>query len=237
MEHNWNFPPDDSGPFPESEEAYTRLTDARAAAQAHRYDEALEGFIWYHENSRNVPGHGGVRLSFALSNWIELGRAYPPARTALVEVRDRKTETLLNGDRDDAYFRDVVAINKRLGCERATYELFAELNALSPDLAQHYASLALPAVIKAGDLDLVRRFLPSPAVELTRLRDLFNLLIQNGSLQHSVEIYVYGLRELLKTFREIGDVEEAAKIRAAALESFEVPVVRDAIRRELELWE
>ena len=39
----------------------------------------------------------GVRLSFALSYWEQLGEVYPPALTALKKTRDDKTALLLDG--------------------------------------------------------------------------------------------------------------------------------------------
>jgi hypothetical protein len=237
MEQEWDFFSRNSGTLLTPEDVYKRLRDARAAAKAHRYEEALDGYLWFHENSSDVPGMAGVRLSFALADWIALGRAYPPARSALEALRDRKAKIILKGFRDVAFFRDVVAIDKRLGRERATYELFIELHAASPDLAQNYARLALPAIIHSGDPHLARQFLPVPSVELSRLRSTFDASSGRMRLGVAVEIFVRGLRELLDTFHAIGESTEAGRIRATALESFESLEVRDAVRRELERWE
>jgi len=50
--------------------------------------------------------------------------------------------------RDIPFFQDVVSINTYLDCERATYELFVELNASFPLLAQNaYAELAMRAIV------------------------------------------------------------------------------------------
>ena len=75
MEQKWDYFARNSGKtIPDAREVHNRLREARAAAKAGRYEEALDGYIWFHENSVNIPGLGGVRLSFALVSWIDLGR-------------------------------------------------------------------------------------------------------------------------------------------------------------------
>src|SRR6267142_6887314 len=174
MEQEWDYFTRNSGKNAagfSAADVQKRLHEAHVAAQAGRCEEALDGYIWFHENSVDVPGMGGVRLSFALAYWMELARVYPPARTALEDIRDRKTRSILNGIRDIPFFHDVVAINRYLGCERATYELFVTLNSSAPVLAGVYASLAMPAIINSGDFNLARQHMPPPAEELNRLNE------------------------------------------------------------------
>jgi hypothetical protein len=51
-----------------------------------------------------------VRLSFALSDWIELGRRYPKARNALIEIRDADARQFTDG----GYIGDPQAAFERL---------------------------------------------------------------------------------------------------------------------------
>src|SRR4051812_22582627 len=60
------------------------LEDAEKFAREGKYQQALERHIWYHENALKYDqAQFGVRLSFALSDWAELGKVYPPAKVAL----------------------------------------------------------------------------------------------------------------------------------------------------------
>lgn len=212
-----------------------RLHDARAAANAGRYDEALDGYIWFHENSVNAPGMAGVRLSFALFYWIKLGQAYPPARVALEAIRDRKSKSLLNGIRDVPFFHDVVAINKHLGCERATYELFVALNSTSPLLARDaYAELAMPAIVNCGDFELARIVMPDHEEQLQRCALVFRLQSGRVDFQTCIRLYANRVKLLLKTLLGIGDTERAERLRTSALESFDSAEVREAVRVALE---
>jgi len=232
MEQQWDYFSRNSGTKPE--DVHKQLHDAHAAARAGRYEEALDGYIWFHENSENVPGLGGVRLSFALSYWVNLGRVYPPARTALEEIRDRKTKTILNGFRDLASFHDVVSINTHLGCERATYELFVTLNSSSPALAGAYSALALPAIVSNGDFHLARQFLPPPSEEPQRLAEMFKRMNEAVDLQTCIHLYVRDVNIILETLRGVGDLNQANQVYASALDSFESPQVREAVRLALD---
>jgi len=68
------------------------LSDTQQMVREGRYQEALERFVWFHDHAleHEPSAMYGVRLSFALSYWKSLGDVYPPAMTALVEMRNRK---------------------------------------------------------------------------------------------------------------------------------------------------
>ena len=130
-----------------------RLQRGLESAAAGRYGEALRDYIWFHEHAlEHEPSLYGVRLSFALWYWIELGHVYPEARSALKRIRDEKTARLLNGDADRDLFQDVESINERLENDEATYELFAALERANPDFAGACADLAMPAIVEGRRL-------------------------------------------------------------------------------------
>jgi hypothetical protein len=78
----------------------------------------------------------GVRLSFALSYWVELGRKYPKAKRALLEIRDGDTRKLMEGRGSLQLFKDVEGINHQFGNEDATYALFKAVQERDPALAR-----------------------------------------------------------------------------------------------------
>jgi hypothetical protein len=56
------------GPKDKAEQA---LVDARRLAQTGDYAGALEKHVWFHDNALAIrPGYYGVRLSFALADWV-----------------------------------------------------------------------------------------------------------------------------------------------------------------------
>lgn len=220
-----------------------RLQRGLESAAAGRYEDALRDYIWFHENAlEHEPSLYGVRLSFALWYWIELANEYPEARRALKRIRDEKTARLLNGDTSRDLFHDVESINERLENEEATYELFTALEKANPDFADICADLAMPAIVKAGDFEMARRYTPSPGDALRRYSETLNLDIEAlerespskaPRLEAYVQIYVRRVHLLLEILRGNNENPEADALLVRALELVELPSVRDAVREGL----
>jgi hypothetical protein len=221
-----------------------RLQRGLESAAAGRYEDALRDYIWFHEHAlEHEPSLYGVRLSFALWYWIELANEYPEARTALKRIRDEKTARLLSGDTNRDLFHDVESINERLENEEATYELFAALDKTNPDFAGTCADLAIPAIVKAEDFEMARRYTPSPADTLRRYSEVLNRDIEGlerqppskaPRLEAYVQIYVRRVHLLLKILRGNSGNPEADALLVRALELIKSPSVRDAVREGLQ---
>src|SRR5436190_22278410 len=110
------------------------LADARRLVQSGHYAAALEKHVWFHDHALAVePSYYGVRLSFALRDWVELGRKYPPAMEKLQSIRDEKIALLSSGSREREVFHDVVSINEYLGQREKTVQLFNQFDAADPE--------------------------------------------------------------------------------------------------------
>jgi len=76
-------------------DARQRLFRARDLSHAGRPTEALREQVWFHQYAlAEIPSLAGIRLSFALSDWIVLANVYPPAmleRLNRVIERNRNT--------------------------------------------------------------------------------------------------------------------------------------------------
>ncbi len=104
------------------------MDEAEAAAQAGRYAEALEGFLWCFDHGEKVrPAFGGVHDSFLIADILSLAEVYPPALEALVSRRDERAHRLSAGTASlyDAF--DFVAINRYLGQQELTLRIFGTL--------------------------------------------------------------------------------------------------------------
>lgn len=217
-----------------------RLQRGLESAAAGRYEDALRDYIWFHEHAlEHEPSLYGVRLSFALWYWMELAHEYPEARRALKRIRDEKTARLLNGDTDRELFHDVESINERLENDEATYELFAALERANPDFAGVCADLAMPAIVKAEDFEMARRYTTSPEDTLRRYSEALNRDIEElerqppskaPRLEAYVQIYVRRVDLLLKILRGNAETPEAEALRLRALELVRSPSVRSAVR-------
>ena len=149
-----------------------RLLSGQQAAQEGRYAEALSAYVWFHNNAlKHEPALYGVRLSFALGYWLDLGRSYPKAVEKLREIRDKKVLAILKvrGDRD--LFHDVASINRELDESQETCDLFQQLHRQHPDFAQQCVSLAMDALVDCKAYTLAHQYSPDPEGKLLRLSD------------------------------------------------------------------
>lgn len=226
-------------------QAHDILDRARKAREEKRFEDALRDHLWFHENALNVePSMAGVRLSFALRDWIYLGEQFPLARRALQGLRDRDTARMLSGGATVQLFHDISAINSALGDERATQELFTQLDVQMPDLARQCADFALPALVASEDFALARRYIPQPLERVGALAQRLNAyvkeLAKSGSTSSAPALLAYVLnyakevRLVLEVLLRQGDDEEAAAVSAAALDQLESAALRDAVQREFD---
>ena len=110
---------------------------AKQFAREGKFAEALERHEWFHHHAlEHHPAYYGVRLSFALGAWKELGEKYPPAFESLRGVRDQGVARLRAGGASDEVFHDVVSINHTLGDDAASVRLFHEVEASDPASAK-----------------------------------------------------------------------------------------------------
>lgn len=150
------------------------LTDTREIVKEKKYKEALERFIWFHDHALEYDkAMAGVRLSFALSDWKQLGEVYPPALTALIEIRDRKTEQVLN-EGSSALFGDVVAINRVMGENSKTIDLFQKLMKIQSANAKKFWIYARETLFKANRYDLIDKFIDNPLDEYSTVKGIFD---------------------------------------------------------------
>jgi hypothetical protein len=92
-----------------AEDMQKHLSDTQMMVRQGMYQEALDRFVWFHDHAlEHNYGMYGVRLSFALMYWKELGKVYLQAMQALKETRDHKTDQILNSDGNYELFNDVV---------------------------------------------------------------------------------------------------------------------------------
>ncbi len=144
--------------------------EASDMTRSNRYEESLERHIWYHNHSRTDPSQSGVRNSFALSDWIELGRRYPKARTALLEIRDEDTQKFSRGQGYFDLFLELSSINGELGDSEATYKVFKEMTTKDKKLAQQCYPMVEVLLMSHGDYELCRDYLGDLQKRFERIR-------------------------------------------------------------------
>lgn len=220
--------------------ARERLFAARQARTERCYEDALTDLVWLHDHAlEENRAWYAVRLSYALFEWIELGRVCPPARQALEAVRDRKTDSLLRGKGDGELFHDVVSINEVLQVPGATHALYLALDEHWPALASQYAGLALPAIVAVKDYALAARIRPAPEALIRERAARLSRSI--ASIKHQpyhpapmrwsgVKSYADLVKRHLAITAGIGDEIGARRLHALAVDAIHSPPLRAQVR-------
>lgn len=150
------------------------LDDAQADAQAGKYADALAKHVWFYQNALKYDqGLYGVRLSFALSYWIDLGATYPPALEKLKALRDEAETNVREGKNVKDSFHDVKSINEVLKEDAKTVQLFIWLDSNKPDSAKIVFNRAEPALIKSKEYRLCGKYIDDPDASFSRNLNLY----------------------------------------------------------------
>ncbi|WP_411846044.1 hypothetical protein AAFN60_21265 [Roseibacillus persicicus] len=213
------------------------LEAARKLAEEGKYNEALGKHVWYHEHALEIcESHYGVRLSFALSDWCELGKKFPLALNKLKEVRDRKTALLLNGNGDREIFHDVESINGVLEEPDLTVKLFKHLDAVHPELAEDVSDLVIDVLASSKEHVLARKYLGDPMEELAWATQRYKegmQWAQNQEGTHSRRAFEHLFEKrtilIISVLSASGEFGTARNIQAKALEVMSSELVEKAL--------
>nr|MBP9901093.1 hypothetical protein [Verrucomicrobiota bacterium] len=216
-----------------------------------RYEDALQRHIWYHNHALEFgAGQVGVRLSFALADWIELGRRYPKAKQALIEIRDAKTREFMAGGGYSELFQDVVSLNSYLQTNAASYALFQTIERRDPALAQQCYYYAEDLLVENGQFDLCLKYLGGSQKRFDSIRDSWERMTEmDKRMQESQRRYsgtnlppplfsntknheryfASQIRRLIEILVGAGRNTEAEKIRDQAVAVLNVPELQSAV--------
>lgn len=153
------------------------LARARKYYQQGNYEKALQDHIWFHNNAlKYKPSLYGIRLSFALLDWIELGKKYPKAYNELIDIRNRKADHIKNKRGTLEMFHDVKSINTYINENQRTVELYKKMTVCDFDLAKQCYCLAKDDLIAHQEYELCSQMMEAP---MFIIRDMRKLLDQN----------------------------------------------------------
>jgi hypothetical protein len=151
-------PAEDAWSPPANVDPQSILREATDDARAGKFDRALAKHVWFHEHALEIqPSLVGVRLSFALSYWMDLGAKHPPALAKLKEIRDATRKRVVEAaDEPPRFedFQDLNGINRALGEPADTAGAFRIVAEKYPALAERTFRVAQPALIAAKEYKL-----------------------------------------------------------------------------------
>lgn len=106
---------------------------AKALSEEGRLEEALENYLWCFDHGlEHSRAFAGVRLSFLLSEIVDLGRELPRALEELRKRRDEAKALLLVGEASLDQITAFGSINEYLGDARLTLEVWDALKEVEP---------------------------------------------------------------------------------------------------------
>ena len=146
------------------------LNNIRDLVKNEQYEVALQKHVWFHEESKSSSGMGGVRLSYAIMDWVELGNKYPPALIELRKIRNKNKDTMSSGKGTFNDFHDFSSINRELGEEIKTVELFSELSENFPLQAKRLYHVVEDLLIEKKEFILLDKYMDDPIFKYETLR-------------------------------------------------------------------
>jgi len=219
------------------------LNEAQSLARQGKYEEALQKHIWYHDNALIYdPAQYGVRLSFALGAWKELGEKYPKAKQALIDIRDRDAKSLREGRGTFQLFNDVESINDELQQKTATVDLFKSLHEKQPKLAKECYKVAEETLVAQREYALCMNYLGDPIEKFEESRRYREEMIKERpdfkpAQWHAEKEFVRRTSRLVEILAGAGRRKDAEDIRERALKVRDDKNIRDSLDAALKTGE
>lgn len=189
------------------------LHEAVADRIAGRYRVALAKHVWFHRFALKFePSLSGVRVSFALRYWKELGDCYPPALRELRRIRNECLENVRHGKRFCfKTFYDLRSINRSLGRNDLTYRVFLELDKTRPRTAKRVYSAVEDILIGLQQFALCSKYIANP------IQRIYSILESHDRDRKGVEEGIYN-KEIFNTITRHVHSEIAKMIAILAID-------------------
>lgn len=148
------------------------LREAGKDVRANNYKIALDKHVWFHNNALKFrQSLYGVRLSFALSDWLDLANKYEPAMMALKNTRDLACENAKKNISIYANYHDCASINRKLNENHISVDIFKWLDKHHSVWAKGVYNLAQKYLILSKEYSLCGKYLKPRAAYDKNVRD------------------------------------------------------------------
>jgi serine/threonine protein kinase len=135
------------------------------------YEDALQHQLWYFHHAAEYGESDSMRLNFGIMYWGELGRRYPRARQAMIEIRDQDALKFSSGGGYAELFSEVQSLNRELHDDDATVALFKTIVKTDKKLAEQCYIWAEGLLLQRGEFALCRNFLGDPQACFESIHD------------------------------------------------------------------
>jgi hypothetical protein len=198
------------------------LAEARAAFKKKELAQALVQFEYFFDHAiEEEASLYGVRLSYCLDEWAQLGSKYPPALERLRSKADEAHGLLLQ-TRNPARFHDYIAICEYLKRNAAPVDVFLTLHKSDPELAKSIVRFIWDELVDAGQWNVCASYLTDPgssyATALRRFDRTMAICVDDPSLggvefeQQIESWYVRDVTNIVRVLTNSGGSEPARAI-------------------------
>lgn len=134
------------------------LREARSAASEGDFETALSKYEFFFDHALDDDPAAlyGVRLSYCLDEWAQIGEKFDPARAALVN-RKKESLRLFGESKELERFHDFVAICGYLKCTDEAIAEFARLSDADFQLADRVYRFIRKELVRASEWELCGR--------------------------------------------------------------------------------
>jgi hypothetical protein len=231
-------------------------TDVQTLMDQGQYEEALQRQIWYFNHALQYGEANPVRLSFGIMNWAELGRRFPKAKQAMIEIRDRDAREFSEGRGYPDLFLEITSLNRELQEDDATLGFFKTIHQQNQKLSRECFSYVEDLLIQKGEYELYLNCSGGdPQASFDSMRQGWEA--QTESWQRTEEMrktnplpappwplhaftppdmgqlaasnFVGQVRELVESLVATGNQDEAEKIRDQAVALLDDPRLKSAV--------
>jgi len=185
-----------------------------------KHEEALNRFIWFHKHAlEHEPSMYGVRLSFALSYWKNLGDIYPPALKALIKIRDENENLLQQGKGDKHLFHDVISINRTLDQSEKSIDLFERISKIDKKLTNECWGMIKDYILEIKRYDIAQRHIKDVTKEFVGVKEEYdsNVKLYKDPQIGGAEFKRYNENNFIDQVKKLVDLALALKDRKSAM--------------------
>jgi len=175
---------------------YDEWQKAKRLMNQGQYEDSLQAFTNYFEQSRFDQGQAGQRL-FSLIDWTELGRRYPKAKQALLDLCDTDAQKLLDGEGDFNYFAEVNCIDGDLGHGEAAYTLFKAIEPRDSQLAGQCYVFGEDQLVQHCEYEACRKYMGDPESGFQSDCDRYRMEMDNQASMDKIH------QQMLQHIREL----------------------------------
>jgi hypothetical protein len=156
------------------------LQEAREACASKHYSLSLEKYRWFFDNALKIKkSYYGVRLSYCLSEWADLGNVYSPALEKLTLLKESALKEFRNTN-SHCQFHEYESICNALGCPEEPVKVFEEIAIKDKALAEKLFTYVYAELARQSKWEICREYMGNGYKQYKKILELFDACIDGG---------------------------------------------------------